>query len=172
MSGFGSTGPLRPTTGRATSSRARSARGPRRAGLPDREPLQAGGQLTETVTGAYAAAATLGAIEGRARHGNGDHVDVSVWESAITCAMGPTIDLPVVGGTSTTRHSDFMTGPSFNIRCRDGFVGVNALTEVQWQTACLFAGRPDMADDQRFGDFFGRLAYVDEIREVFESAFG
>ena len=50
-----------------------------------------------------------------------------------------------------------MTGPSFNIRCRDGYIGVNALTEVQWQTACLFAGRPDMADDPRFGDFYGRL---------------
>ena len=126
-------------------------------GTPDRVPLQAGGQVTETVTGAYAASATLGAIEGRARHGHGDLVDVSGWEAAITCAMGPTATYQR-SGTIDTRHSDFMTGPSFNIRCRDGYVGVNALTEVQWQTACLFAGRPDMADDPRFGDFYGRLA--------------
>jgi crotonobetainyl-CoA:carnitine CoA-transferase CaiB-like acyl-CoA transferase len=170
VSGFGSAGPL--ATYR-TSHIVTCALGTwaQTCGTPDREPLQAGAQTTETVTGAYAASATLGAIEGRARHGQGDRVDVSGWEAAITCAMGPTATYQRSGAIDT-RHSDFMTGPSFNIRCRDGYVGVNALTEVQWQTACLFAGRPDMADDPRFGDFYGRLEFVEEIREVFQTAFG
>ena len=139
-------------------------------GLPDREPLQCGGRTTETVAGAYAAAATLIAVEGRARHGRGDLVDVSAWEAAITCAMGPTAVYQQTGQVAE-RHSDHMTGPSFNIACRDGYLGVNALTEVQWSTACLFAGRPDMADDPRFADYYGRLDHVEEIRGAFEAAF-
>ena len=83
-------------------------------GLPDREPLQCGGRTTETVAGAYAAAATLIAVEGRARHGRGDLVDVSAWEAAITCAMGPTAVYQQTGQVAE-RHSDHMTGPSFNI---------------------------------------------------------
>ena len=169
VSGFGSTGPYAAyqTTHLITCALGTLAL---TCGLPDREPLQIGGQTTETVAGAYAAVATLGAVEARARGGLGDLVDVSAWEAAITCAMGPTGTYQQTGAMSE-RHSDYMTGPSFNIECRDGYVGVNALTEVQWQTACLFAGRPDMAEDERFKDYWGRLAYVDEIRAVFTEAF-
>jgi crotonobetainyl-CoA:carnitine CoA-transferase CaiB-like acyl-CoA transferase len=133
--------------------------------------VQAGGRLTETVSGAYAAAAILGAVEGRARHGHGDHVDVCGVEAAVTCAMGPTLNWELLG-TLDTHHSDHMTGPSFNLACKDGHIGINVLTEPQWQTLCLFVGRPDMADDPRFGDYFGRLEHIDEIRGALTDALG
>ncbi|MCW0216506.1 MAG: CoA transferase [Pseudonocardia sp.] len=138
-------------------------------GLPGRPPVQAGGRLTETVSGAYAAAAVLGAVEGRARHGRGDHIDVSAWEAAITCAMGPTFNYELLD-ILETHHSDYMTGPSFNLPCKDGYVGINVLTERQWETLCLFVGRPDMADDPRFGGYFGRLDHIDEIRGALTEA--
>ena len=47
-------------------------------GVPEREPLQVGGNTSETLAGAFAAAATELALLGRSRHGGGDHIDVSV----------------------------------------------------------------------------------------------
>ena len=60
-------------------------------GTPDREPLQAGGAITETLTGAFAAVATLLAALGRGTHGRGDHVDVSVQEAVLAGAQIPTL---------------------------------------------------------------------------------
>ena len=139
-------------------------------GLPDREPLQSGGRLTDTVGGAYAAVATLGAIEARARRGAGDHVDVSIQEAAITCALGPTMFYEyrqMIG----SRNSRFNTGPSYNVPCGTGHIGVNVLTEAQWETLCLFIGRPEMLDDPRFTDYHGRTAYAEEILEAIVAAF-
>jgi crotonobetainyl-CoA:carnitine CoA-transferase CaiB-like acyl-CoA transferase len=140
-------------------------------GEQGRAPLQAGGDITDTVAGAYAAVAALAAVEARARDGVGDHVDVSALEAAITCAFFPSM-LFEYHSEGIGRHSDYMTGPSFHVRCGDGWLGVNVLTEQQWETLCAFIGRPDMADDPRFAtDYYGRLAYLPEIREAIETAF-
>lgn len=168
ISGFGSDGPY--SGYRAPHLITCAAGGwASTCGLPGREPLQAGGRLTETVSGAYAAAAVLGAVEGRARHGRGDHVDVSAVEAALTCTMAPTFNWELLG-TLDTHHSDYMTGPSFNLACRDGHIGINVLTERQWETLCLFVGRPDLLEDPRFTDYFGRLEHLDEIRSAVSAA--
>ena len=60
-------------------------------GVPEREPLQVGGAIAETLTGAYAAAATLLAVFGRLRHGCGDHVDVSVQQAVLCGAQIPSL---------------------------------------------------------------------------------
>ena len=168
VSGFGSTGPLAgmPATHLTTCALGGWAL---TCGLPDREPLQSGVWLTDTVCGSYAAVGALAAIIHRSRYGTGDHVDVSSWEAAITCALGPTFATEF-RGEELSRHSHYNTGPSFNLRCADGYVGVNVLTEAQWQTLCAFIGRVDFIDDERFADYFGRLAHIDEIRTAIEEA--
>ncbi|WP_448628207.1 CaiB/BaiF CoA transferase family protein [Geodermatophilus sp. URMC 64] len=139
-------------------------------GEEGREPLQAGGGITDTVAGAYGAVAALAAVEARARDGVGNYVDVSSLEAAITCAFFPSM-LFEYHGEGIGRHSDYMTGPSFHVRCGDGYLGVNVLTEQQWETLCAFIGRPDMAEDPRFAtDYYGRLAYLPEIRAAIEEA--
>ena len=168
VSGFGSTGPLAgmPATHLTTCALGGWAL---TCGLPEREPLQSGVWLTDTVCGSYAAVGALAAIIQRSRYGTGDHVDVSAWEAAITCALGPTFATEF-RGEELTRHSHYNTGPSFNLPCADGVVGVNVLTEAQWQTLCAFIGRVDFIDDERLADYFGRLAHIDEIRTAIEEA--
>ena len=76
ISGFGSEGPY---AGYEWSHLIACAVGgwARTCGVADREPLQAGGAITETLTGAFASSATLLAVLGRGAHGHGEHVDVS-----------------------------------------------------------------------------------------------
>ena len=138
-------------------------------GLADREPLQAGASIADLITGAHAAVATLIAVAGRRGHGRGDHVDVSGWESMITTALLPSLVYEYAGAIQE-RHSDFQTGPSFILPCQDGYIGLNVLTQPQWQTQCLFLGRPDMAEDPRFPTYPDRALHADEIRATLAAA--
>ncbi|MEZ4481781.1 MAG: CoA transferase [Dehalococcoidia bacterium] len=126
ISGFGSEGPRAPwkwshLTTCATGGWARTC------GLPDREPLQAGGAITETLTGAFAAVATLLAVYGRRQHGIGDHVDVSAQQAALCAALFPSLRYEYSGALAD-RNSALGPGPSFILPAVDGYIGVNVLT--------------------------------------------
>ena len=169
ISGFGSAGPH--AGYRSTHLIACAVGGwADTCGLADREPLQSGGRLTDTVGGAYAAVATLGAIEARARArrrrprrrvdpGGRHHVHAGTDDALRVPADDREPELAV-------QH-----GPSYNVPCRTGHIGVNVLTEAQWETLCLFIGRPEMLDDPRFTDYHGRTAYAEEILEAIVAAF-
>ena len=148
VSGFGSTGPhadyrwshlVACATGGWTHT----------CGLPDREPLQAGGAIAETFTGAFAATATLLAALGRGVHGAGEHVDVSAQEAALTAALFPTL-VYEYRGLVPERDSWRGPGPSFMLPTTDGYIGVNVLTQAQWDLQCQFLECADMLEDPRF----------------------
>jgi crotonobetainyl-CoA:carnitine CoA-transferase CaiB-like acyl-CoA transferase len=167
ISGFGSRGPR---AGWAWSHLIACATGgwAHTCGLPEREPLQAGGAITETLTGAYAAAATLLAVLGRAAHGHGDHVDVSAQQATLASALFPTLRYEY-SGDLPGRNSSVGPGPSFILRARDGFIGVNVLTAAQWALLCEFLGRPDILTNPRYAGR-ERIRLAHELRPLFEEA--
>jgi crotonobetainyl-CoA:carnitine CoA-transferase CaiB-like acyl-CoA transferase len=167
VSGFGSDGPR---AGYAWSHLIACAVGgwARTCGLPDREPLQAGGSITETLTGAYAAVATLLAVLGRSAHGHGEHVDVSAQQATFAAALFPSLRYEYAGEVPG-RNSSVAPGPSFILPTREGYVGVNALTAAQWALLCEFLGRPDIVTNPRYAGR-ERLRLADEIRVLFEEA--
>ena len=126
-------------------------------GRADREPLQLGGSVPETLTGAYAAVATLIALRGQREHGRGDHVDVSVLEAAVNMAL-LAVQRYEYSGTFGERHADIGPAPSFILPTTDGYVGANTLTQAQWEVMCQFFARPELVDDPNFSDAWSRLA--------------
>jgi crotonobetainyl-CoA:carnitine CoA-transferase CaiB-like acyl-CoA transferase len=140
----------------------------RTCGLPDREPLQAGGAITETLTGAFAAAATLLAVLGRNAHGRGEHVDVSAQQATLAGALFPTLRYEYSGDLGV-RDSSVGPGPSFMLPTRRGYIGVNVLTAVQWSLLCQFLGRPDIVENPRYAGR-ERLRLAEEIRPMFAEA--
>ena len=126
-------------------------------GREQREPLQLGTSVTETLTGAYAAVATLIAVHGALEHGRGDHVDVSVIEAAINAALLP-VQRYDYTGDSGARRADIGPSPSFILPTSDGFVGANTLTQAQWEMMCQFFGQPDLVDDPQYADGWSRMA--------------
>ena len=167
VSGFGSNGPR---AGYEWSHLVACAVGgwAHTCGLPGREPLQAGGTLTESLTGAFAAAATLLAVLGRGAHGHGEHVDVSAQQAAFASALFPTLRYEYTGELPE-RNSRHGPGPSFMLPTSDGYLGVNVLTTAQWSLLCEFLGRPDVATNPRYAGR-ERLRLADEIRPIFEEA--
>lgn len=142
-------------------------------GTPDREPLQAGASVTQTLTGAYASVATLLAVQGRNSHGNGDHVDVSAQESVLAGAQMPTLFYEYAGLTPE-RYSSVGSGAggAFMLPTSDGYIGLNALTAPQWVMLCDFLGRRDIAENPYYQGVSWRNPdhRVEEIRAIFQEA--
>jgi len=167
ISGFGSDGPR---AGWGWSHLIACATGgwARTCGLADREPLQAGGAITETLTGAFAASATLLAVLGRKAHGQGEHVDVSAQQATLAGALFPSLRYEYSGDLGK-RNSRFGPGPSYILPASDGYIGVNVLTAPQWDLLCSFMGHPEIATDPRY-EGAKRRDHAEEIGEVFAQA--
>ncbi len=167
VSGFGSDGPH---SGYAWSHLIACATGgwAGNCGFEDREPLQAGGAITETLTGAFAAAATLLAVLGRRAHGHGELVDISAQIATLDGAAFPTLRHEYLGNFPV-RNSKYAPGPSFILPALDGYIGVNSLTGPQWTALCDFLGQPDLASDPQWAGR-ERLRRRDEIAAIFGEA--
>ena len=126
-------------------------------GRESREPLQLSASVTETLTGAYAALASLIAVHGARVRERGDHVDVSAIEAAINAALLP-VQRYDYTGDSGVRRADIGPSPSFILPTSDGFVGANTLTQAQWEMMCQFFGQPDLVDDPQYADGWSRMA--------------
>src|SRR5438270_4691 len=81
VSPFGATGPYADYEGNSLTAMAISSI-MYNTGDPDREPLTTGGEPAEYIAGVHLWIGILAAIENRAAHGGGDHVDVSIAEAA------------------------------------------------------------------------------------------
>jgi len=141
-----------------------------RRGLADRPPVSAGGALVEWLTGAFAAAGALAACRHARRTGEGQHVDVSLFEVATLCLNGPyhAIAGQWFPGFAPPRAVEV---PSIE-RVRDGSVGFCTQTAQQWADFCVMIGRPDLADDPSLRKADARFARRDEITAAIAAAIG
>lgn len=144
---YGLTGPF---AGKTASSHLRQAQSGSTSsrGLPEYPPLAALGETEQFLAGAYAAAAAIAALEGRALTGAGDLIDLSLLE---TSNIGQTLF-----GTTQASMRDRL-GEDFprrsvqipaNERTKDGWVGLCSVSARQRQDLLLIVGRADLADDQ------------------------
>lgn len=117
-------------------------------GEPSAPPVQAGGEIEQYLAGAYAAAGGLACVRGAARHGIGDHLDLSVLEAT-------NLGLTTFGTTHASlwgRLGEDFPGRSVQIpaieRTADGWVGLCTISARQRQDLMVLIGRPDLADDE------------------------
>ncbi len=134
-------------------------------GLPDREPVAAGGRLGEWIAGSFAAVSALAAWRSTRQIGEGHIVDLSSFEAMIQC-------LTVFGDLG----SQFFGGliprsveiPSIE-PTSDGYVGVCTLTGQQWTDFCSMMGQQELAKDPRFLEGRERMEQIDFIQGLIQS---
>jgi crotonobetainyl-CoA:carnitine CoA-transferase CaiB-like acyl-CoA transferase len=131
-------------------------------GLPDREPVAAGGRLSEWATGVYAAVSALAAWRSARQTGEGQVVDLSQFEVALSCLT--------VYGDMGSQFFDGLLPRSIDIPSieptRDGYVGFCTTTGQQWTDFCSMLGRQEIAQDPRFLESRQRFEHIDFMREV------
>jgi len=137
-------------------------------GDPERSPLKIGIPLAQYISGLTAFTSTLAAIYHAQNTGEGQQVDVAIYEAisaiinerSLAWAMDYP-EKPLWGRTGDHR------GPLFGIyQCEDGFIGcsINNFSEVKRLAEII---SPDLDNEEKFGDYFwGYCSHADELEAI------
>lgn len=163
ITGFGGTGPRAREAGYDTVLQGMTGV-MSVTGEPDRPPMKVGVAWIDILTGLTAAVGILAALRERDTSGEGQHVDLSLFDVGITAMVNQlqayllTDELPVrMGNVHPT------VSPVGSFETADGWLLVTAGNDEQYRRLCEAIGRPDLRDDERFRDNAGRLEHREEI---------
>ncbi|GAB3693390.1 CaiB/BaiF CoA transferase family protein [Saccharopolyspora tripterygii] len=122
---------------------------------------------SDKVMGLYGAAATCAALRAREIDGAGRPVEIPMFEGMASFML-----LDRQGGWLT----DPPSGPSGYPRTdsphrrpyatRDGHLAVMMYADKHWTAFFEIIGRPELAEDRRFGDIRARTSHIDELYEL------
>lgn len=138
-------------------------------GHKDRQPLQPGMNLSLLVAGVQAASAAIAACEMTRQTGRSQSVDLSIMETINQMLPGSMLRYSMTGAVETRGMYPF---PSQGIlQCKDGYVGLNSLTERHWELMCGWLGMEDVLADPRFATGPGRWEHSAYLRQRAEAYF-
>ncbi len=120
--------------------------------------------IADKITGLHVAYAVSMALFHRERTGEGQEIEVPMFESVVSFTMpehiyGETFD-PPIGGMGYPRQLSPDRRP---YRTRDGWIGVLPFTDRQWSAFFGVAGRDDLASDARYASLEARTANIDTL---------
>ncbi len=163
ISSFGQTGPYRDF--RATEITADAMGGWMSViGHPDREPLKTGGNQAQFVSGLMAGIATMTAFHGRDAVG-GQYVDISIMDTVVYIQMNTTQVYAYHQRVTKRLGNIVLPVPGMIMPCRDGHIGVIAVTTSQWQALCEWTGIPELIEIASIGRV-ARGQRLDEIQAL------
>ena len=167
ISGYGQTGPYSEKPGYASVTEGFG--GFRYInGEPGKAPVRPNISLGDTVSAIHAALGVTLAIIAREKSGEGQVVDIALYESIFNLMEGivPEYD---GGGVVREPSGTTITGivPTNTYPCRDGkFVVIGGNGDSIFKRLMVAAGRPDMSENPEMEDNSGRLKHEDEIDEA------
>ena len=121
--------------------------------------------LADRLTGLHAVYAVTAALFQRERSGQGQAVEVPMFESVAHFVLGDhsaglTYDPPIAdsGYARLLARRPYAT--------RDGFICVLVYNDKQWKSFCEAIGRPEMMSDHRYSSQAARAKYIPEIYDA------
>jgi crotonobetainyl-CoA:carnitine CoA-transferase CaiB-like acyl-CoA transferase len=134
---------------------------------PEMPPLKAFGQQSGFQGGVHAAVATMGAVFAQMRDGEGQHVDVSIYESLASQAELFFEFWPYLGMVAS-RLGQKPIQPLEVMECRDGYIYVCCIEEHQWRNFVELMGSPQWASEEIFSDRLKRGTNWDALKVFLE----
>ncbi|MCI2417196.1 CoA transferase [Saccharopolyspora sp. K220] len=169
-SGWGQDGPLAAQPGLDIMAQARAGL-MSITGSPGGEPTKVGVPMCDLVCGLYAAMAAMAALRAREHTGEGQHVDVSLYEAGVSFAVweaGNYFATGEVGRAHGSAHQN--SAPYQAVRSKDGWVTVGATTTKTWPAFCHALGLDDLLDDDRYTNSYDRYQHRDSLIPAIEVA--
>lgn len=164
VSGFGQTGPRAAEPGFGSIGEA--VGGIRHTtGDPDRPPARCGISLGDSLAALFAVIGTLAALHERGSSGEGQEVDVAIYE-AVAALMESTMADAAVGGVVRHRSGGTLPGvaPANAYPTADGSeVLIAGNADAVFRRLCQAMGQPELAEDERFCDHTARGANEREL---------
>lgn len=126
-------------------------------------PSYSGTLVADKVSGLTVLYAVLMALLHRARTGEGQEIEVGMFETmanfVLTDHINGAVFDPPRGPPVYPRAASPQRRP---YRTKDGWIAALVYTDKQWRAFLDLAGHPDWAEDPRFASFKGRSQHVDE----------
>ncbi|RYE04496.1 MAG: CoA transferase [Sphingomonadales bacterium] len=171
VTGFGQEGPYADRPGVDTMFQALSGM-MMLTGEPDGAPQRIGMIVVDLVTGLYASIAVLAALHERAASGEGQHIDLALFDCAFAIMSHRAMEY-LMAGVEPMRRGSSSSGnvPGKNFRCREGVITIQAGAEDQFRKLCTAMGRPDLPELPRFTDRRARAANEAELMAILDELF-
>ena len=120
-------------------------------GDPDGMPQRVGVAVTDIFTGVYATTAILSAVHMRHMTGQGQHIDMSLLDCAVSVMANQALNY-LTTGTAPVRTGNYHPNltPYQVFPCRDGHIIIATGNDAQYQRLCDVLGLPEMITDPRF----------------------
>lgn len=140
-------------------------------GFPDGPPVKAGPAIIDFIGGIHLASGILAALFQRERTGEGDYVDVSMFDCAYPMLMSPLakwiagMDVPPRTGN---QHSGLSIAPYNIYEVTDGYVAIACISESQWERLARLMGEEWMLEEERFSSKLARANHYEEIDTIVE----
>jgi succinate--hydroxymethylglutarate CoA-transferase len=133
-------------------------------------PTRTGLGLTDMSTGLYLHGAILAALYARKETGQGQKIDVSLFETQVSLLSNVAMSWLNAGERAMrwgTEHPSIVPYQAF--KTRDGYLVLGATNNRQFQALCRLLKRSELAVDPRFIDNSCRVKSRDELKGVLES---
>ena len=172
LSGFGRTGPYAARGGFDLVAQGMSGLMSVTGDGPGRAPVKVGAPVTDITSGILAAMGILGALQARARTGQGQLVETSLfeagivqtyWQSAIALATGTS------PGPLGSAHP--LNAPYQAFETADGWINVGASNQATWLKLVAALEAPALDDDPRFASNAARMANLPALVEILAPLF-
>ena len=168
ISGFGQTGPWSRRPGFDLIAQAMTGI-MSVTGHPGMPPAKSSVPVGDLGAGLFAAYAVLSAVQGRERSGQGQYVDVSLFESALSLSIWEVAEF---WGTqkvpSPIGSANRMSAPYQAFRAADRHFVFGAANQKLWTALCGVLQRPDLLADERFATNTDRLRHRAALVEALE----
>lgn len=175
VTGFGQTGPRREQPAydfliqamgglmSVTGERDdRPGGGPQKVGVP----------IVDLMTGMYTAVAVLAALARRQQTGQGECIDISMFDVQIATLANQAMNY-LISGRVPQRHGNAHPNiqPQDVFRCRDGDMILVVGNDNQFGRLCQALGLTELAQDPRFVTNAGRVRNLPDLSEVLRQTF-
>ena len=168
ISGYGQTGPRRQYMGYGPAMGPLSGLASL-TGYVDGPPQEVGMAYGDPNGGINAAVAICAALVARKRTGQGQHIDVSLWESMAVLMAEGWMEY-AMNGTQPARmgNRDRMMAPHNCFRCagEDEWVAIACRTDAEWQALCRVMTQEQLTTDARFCTATDRKANETELEHI------
>jgi len=167
ISGFGRTGPYAQRGGFDLIAQGMSGLMSITGEGPGRPPVKPGAPISDITAGIIAAMGVSAAYARMLQTGQGQKVDTSLfeaaitqtyWQSAIAFATG------VAPGPLGSAHP--LNAPYQSFRTADGWINVGAANQRNWLRFLEVIGAPELGEDPRFANNHDRMQHLAELEGI------
>lgn len=172
ISGFGRTGPYADRAGFDLIAQGMSGLMSVTGEGPGRPPVKVGPPVSDITAGILAAMGVCAAYAHKLKTGEGQRVDTSLFEAAITHTYWQSAITFATGqppGPMGSAHP--LNAPYQAFRTKDGWINVGAANQSNWLRLLDVLEAPELAEDERFRENAGRMAHLGELVHELERHF-